>query len=60
MRLKTSAYQLSGGNIIKKENNHMYKIIEQTTGLLITICEVSQKTRKELEECGFKCEKVEV
>lgn len=38
----------------------MYKIIEQTTGLLITICEVNQKIRKELEECGFKCEKVEV
>ena len=38
----------------------MYKIIEQTTGLVITICEVNQTTRKELEESGFICEKVGV
>lgn len=38
----------------------MYKIIEKTTGLVITMCEVNQTTRKELEECGFRCEKVGV
>ena len=41
-----------------KEVKTMYKIIEKTSGYVITICAVNAATRKELETCGFICEKV--